>query len=168
MVLKWAVRPSLTGAKLYPVLLTDGDVNHWLNIDQCGINKREWCYLSWLSASCAPYLLVSSRYPPTFVRKIPTTKRSTRNEELAQDFKFTVFLPYIKGVSEVLRRYLQQQGLHTVSRYDTRDIDAQVTLKRCHKIWTHLICFLFRDINDKSIEISSNESHLTSATMLNY
>jgi len=36
-----------------------------------------------------------------------------------QEFKSTVDLPYIKGVSEVLRRCLQQQGVHTVFKSDT-------------------------------------------------
>ena len=36
-----------------------------------------------------------------------------------QEFKSTAVLPYIKGVSEVLRRCLQQQGVRTVFKSDT-------------------------------------------------
>ena len=35
------------------------------------------------------------------------------------EFKSTTVLPYIKGVSEVLRRCLQQQGVRTVFKSDT-------------------------------------------------
>ena len=53
------------------------------------------------------------------------TKRAEK--EPTQDFKFTAVLPYIKGVSEILRRCLQQQGVRTVFKSDT-------TL-RSHLVW---------------------------------
>jgi len=45
--------------------------------------------------------------------------RPTANKEPTQEFKSTAVLPYIKGVSEVLRRCLQQQGVCAVFKSDT-------------------------------------------------
>ena len=59
-------------------------------------------------------VLVSNGYPASFVQKITKTKRSTAEKEPTLDFKSAVVLPYIKGVSEVLRRSLQQQSVRTV------------------------------------------------------
>ena len=64
-------------------------------------------------------LLVSNGYPSSFVRKLTETTRPTANKEPTQEFKSTAVLPYIKGVSEVLRRCLQQQGVRTVFKSDT-------------------------------------------------
>ena len=64
-------------------------------------------------------VLVSNGYPSSFARKLTKTTRPTANKEPTQEFKSTVVLPYIKGVSEVLRRYLQQQGVRTVFKSDT-------------------------------------------------
>ena len=44
---------------------------------------------------------------------------TNNNNEPTQEFKSTAVLPYIKGVSEVLRRCLQQQGVCTVFKSDT-------------------------------------------------
>ena len=63
-------------------------------------------------------VLVSNGYP-SFIRKLVKTTRPTANNEPTQEFKSTVVLPYIKGVSEVLRRCLQQQGVRTVFKSDT-------------------------------------------------
>ena len=63
-------------------------------------------------------VLVSNGYPSSFVRKLTKTTRPTANKEPTQEFKSTVVLPYIKGVSEVLRRCLQQ-GVRTVFKSDT-------------------------------------------------
>ena len=64
-------------------------------------------------------VLVSNGYPSSFVRKLTKTTRPTANKEPTQEFKSTVVLPYIlKGVSEVLRRCLQQQGVRTVFKSD--------------------------------------------------
>ena len=49
-------------------------------------------------------VLVSNGYPSSFVRKLTKTTRPTANKEPTQEFKSTAVLPYIKGVSEVLRR----------------------------------------------------------------
>ena len=64
-------------------------------------------------------VLVSNEYPSSFVRKLTKTTRPTANKEPTQEFKSTAVLPYIKGVSEVLRRCLQQQGVRTVFKSDT-------------------------------------------------
>ena len=63
-------------------------------------------------------VLVSNGYPSSFVRKLAKT-RVTANKEPAQEFKSTTILPYIKGVSEVLRRCRQNQGIQTVFKSDT-------------------------------------------------
>ena len=64
-------------------------------------------------------VLVSKGYPSSFVRKLTKTTRPTAKKELMQEFKSTAVVPYIKGVSEVLRRCLQQQGVRTVFKSDT-------------------------------------------------
>ena len=64
-------------------------------------------------------VLVSNGYPSSFIRKLTKTTRPTANNEPTQEFKSTAVLPYIKGVSEVLRRCLQQQGVLTVFKSDT-------------------------------------------------
>ena len=58
-------------------------------------------------------------YPSSFIRKLTKTTRPTANNEPTQEFKSTAVLPYIKGVSEVLRRCLQQRGVRTVFKSDT-------------------------------------------------
>ena len=57
--------------------------------------------------------------PSSFVRNLIKTTRPTANKEPTQEFKSIVVLPYIKGVSEVLRRCLQQQGVRAVFKSDT-------------------------------------------------
>ena len=47
-------------------------------------------------------VLVSNGYPFSFIRKLTKTTRPTANNEPMQEFKSTVVLPYIKGVSEVI------------------------------------------------------------------
>ena len=64
-------------------------------------------------------VLVSNGYPSSFVRKLTKTTRPTANIEPTQEFKSTAVLPYIKCVSEVLRRCLQKQGVRTVFKSDT-------------------------------------------------
>ena len=62
---------------------------------------------------------VSYGYPSSFVRKLAKTTRVTGSKEPAQEFKSTAVLPYTKGVSEVLCRCLQHQGIRTVFKSDT-------------------------------------------------
>ena len=64
-------------------------------------------------------VLVSNGYPSSFVRKLTKTTRPTANKEPTQEFKSTAVLPYIKGVSKVLRRCLQQQRVRTIFKSDT-------------------------------------------------
>jgi len=64
-------------------------------------------------------VLVSNGYPSSSVRKLTKTPRPTANKESTQEFKTIAVLPYIKGVSEVLRCCLQQQGVCTFFRSDT-------------------------------------------------
>ena len=65
-------------------------------------------------------VLVSNGYPSSFIRKLTKTTRPTGNNNPTQEFKSTAVLPYIKGVSEVLRHCLQQQGVRTVFKSDTK------------------------------------------------
>ena len=74
-------------------------------------------------------VLVSNGYPFSFVRKLTKTTRPTANKGPTQEFKSTAVLPYIKGVSEVLRRCLQQQGVRTVFKSDTTLRSHLVRLK---------------------------------------
>ena len=62
-------------------------------------------------------VLVSHDYPSSFLRKL-AKRRAIANKEPAQEFKSTAVLPYIKGVSEVLRRCLQHKGVRTVFKTD--------------------------------------------------
>ena len=61
-------------------------------------------------------VLVSNGYPSSFIRKLAKTTRPTANNEPTQEFKSAV-LPYIKGVSEVLR---QLSPLPTTTRRSHR------------------------------------------------
>ena len=80
-------------------------------------------------------VLVSNGYPSSFVRKLPKTKRVIANKEPAQ--KSIAVLPYIKGVSEFLRRCLQHQGIRTVFKSDTT-IRSQLALRSHLKTpWNH-------------------------------
>ena len=63
-------------------------------------------------------VLVANGYPPSFLQKVTKTRNPTPERETAE-FKSTAVLPYIKGVSEPLRRHLQQQGIRTVFKSDT-------------------------------------------------
>ena len=58
-------------------------------------------------------VLVSNGYPSFFVQKITKTRTAPRKEPVAE-FKSTAVLPYVQGVSEPLRRFLEQQDIRTV------------------------------------------------------
>ena len=64
-------------------------------------------------------VLVANGYPYSFVQSITKTKRQTTSKETTSEIKSTMVLPYIKGVSEALRRCLHQQGICTVFKSDT-------------------------------------------------
>ena len=60
------------------------------------------------------------RKPPDILEeKLTKATRPTANKEPTQEFKSTAVLPYIKGVSEVLRHCLKKQGVCTVFKSDT-------------------------------------------------
>ena len=64
-------------------------------------------------------VLVSNGYPFSFLQKLTKTGRPNNSAEPAIEFKATVVLPYVKGVSEQLRSSLQQQGVRFVFKSET-------------------------------------------------
>ena len=60
---------------------------------------------------------VSNGYPSSFVQTLTRTGKAAPRVET--EFKSTAVLPHIKGVSEPLRRCLQQQGIRAVFKSDT-------------------------------------------------
>ena len=53
------------------------------------------------------------------MKNITKTKKQTATKEPAPEINSTAVLPYVKGLSEALRRCLQQQGIRTVFRSNT-------------------------------------------------
>jgi len=64
-------------------------------------------------------VLVSNGYPSSFVQKLTRTRKAAPRVKPETEFKSIAVLPYIKGVSEPLRRCLQQQGIRAVFKSDT-------------------------------------------------
>ena len=62
------------------------------------------------------------------MKNITKTKKQTATKEPAPEIKSTEVLPYVKGLSEVLRRCLQQQGIRTVFRSDTTTVQPKDTV----------------------------------------
>ena len=58
-------------------------------------------------------------YPFSFVQKLTKTGKPNNSAEPANEFKATAVLPYVKGLSEQLRRCLQQQGVRAVFKSET-------------------------------------------------
>ena len=56
------------------------------------------------------------------MQKIIKTGKPNNSAEPANEFKATAVLPYVKGLSEQLRRCLQQQGVRAVFK-------SEITLK---------------------------------------
>ncbi|KAL9983204.1 hypothetical protein ACROYT_G005342 [Oculina patagonica] len=52
-------------------------------------------------------------------KKITKTRKPNTSAEPVAEFKFTAVLPYVKGLSEQLRRCLQQQGVRAVFKSET-------------------------------------------------
>ena len=65
-----------------------------------------------------PSVLVSNGYPLSFLQKLTKTRKLNTNDEPATEFKSTAVLPYVKGLSEQLRRCLQQ-GVRAVFKAET-------------------------------------------------
>ena len=53
------------------------------------------------------------------MQKLTKTGNPNNNAEPAYDFKATAVLPYVKGLSQQLRRCLQQQGVRAVFKSET-------------------------------------------------
>ena len=64
-------------------------------------------------------VLVSNGYPFSFLQKLTKTGGPNGSTKPAIEFKATAVLPYVKGVSEQLRRSLQQQGVRAVFKSET-------------------------------------------------
>ena len=62
-------------------------------------------------------------------RNLLRLRKPSTSAEPATKFKSTVVLPYVKGLSEQLRRYLQQQGVRAVFKSDTTLRSQLVRLK---------------------------------------
>ena len=58
------------------------------------------------------------RIPSSFVQKISKARTAPKKEPVAE-FKSTAVLPHVQGVSEPLRRCLEQQGIRTVFKSET-------------------------------------------------
>ena len=72
-------------------------------------------------------VLVSNGYPLSFLQKITKTKKLDANSGPTTEFKSTMVLPYVKGLSEQLRRCLQRQGVRAVFKSET--------MLRSHLVW---------------------------------
>ena len=64
-------------------------------------------------------LVSNGCYPFSFLQKLTKTGKPINNPEPAYDFKATAVLPYVKGLSQQLRRSLQQQGVRAVFKSET-------------------------------------------------
>ena len=62
-------------------------------------------------------------YPLSFLQKVTKTRNPAPERETVE-FKSTAVLPYIRDVSETLRRNLQQQGIRTHFKSDTTLVDC--------------------------------------------
>ena len=63
--------------------------------------------------------MVSNGHPFSFIQKLTKTGKPNNSAEPANEFKATVVLLYVKGLSEQLRRCLQQQGVRAVFKSET-------------------------------------------------
>ena len=64
-------------------------------------------------------VLVSNGYPFSFLQKLNKTGKPKNSAESANEFKATAVLPYVKGLSEQVRRCLQQQAVRAVFKSET-------------------------------------------------
>ena len=63
--------------------------------------------------------MVSNGYPFSFLQKLTKTGKPNNSAELANEFKATAVLPYVKGLSEQLHRCPQQQSVRAVFKSET-------------------------------------------------
>ena len=61
--------------------------------------------------------LISNGYPRSFIQRVAKQKRATTNEPAS--YKATVVLPFVEGVSQQLRRRLENHGIRAVFKSDT-------------------------------------------------
>ena len=64
-------------------------------------------------------VLVPNGYPFSFLQKLTKTGKPNNSAEPAYEFKAAAVLPYVKGLSEQLRRCLQQQDVRAVFKSET-------------------------------------------------
>ena len=62
-------------------------------------------------------VLISNGYPSSFLLKITKTRTAPRRDPVVE-FKSTAVLPHVQGVSEPLRRCLEQRGIRTFFKSD--------------------------------------------------
>ena len=65
----------------------------------------------------------------SFLQKVTKTRKPTAAAEPAIEFKSTAVLPCVKGLSEQLRRCLQQQGVRAVFKSETTVRSGLVRVK---------------------------------------
>ena len=75
-------------------------------------------------------VLVSNGYPLSFLQQITKTRKPGSSAEPTIEYKYTAVLPYVKGLSEQLRRCLQQQGIALFSsrrlHYDRKTLSSRL------------------------------------------
>ena len=74
-------------------------------------------------------VLVFNGYPSSLLQKLTKTGKPNNSAEPANEFKAAMVLPYVKGLSEQLRRCLQQQGVGAVFKSETTLRSQLVQLK---------------------------------------
>ena len=112
-------------------------------------------------------VLVSNDYPFLFVKIITKTTKQTATTEPAPEIKTTAVLSYVKGLSEALRRCLQQQGIQTVFRpKDTVDPAKQdgVVLQDSLRVWRETGKSMHERIkeHDRDIRLARTQSSVVS------
>ena len=74
-------------------------------------------------------VLVSNGYPFSFLQKLTKTGKPNNSAKRASEFKATAVLPFVKGLSQQLRRCLQKQGVRAVFKSETTLRSQLVRLK---------------------------------------
>ena len=75
--------------------------------------NKTLCYLQGEKQRLS-FVLFSNGYPLLVLQKITKTTKLSTGVVLKIQYKSTAVLPYVKGISEQLRRCLQQQGMRAV------------------------------------------------------